>query len=151
MNNIAITICASAAFFKQVVEIKKELKKLGFDVKIPKTAGLMKKNKDFDVSHYKTWVKDTRDYYKKAALIRGHNKKIVESDAVLMINLDKNNIKGYIGGNGLMEMGLAFHFQKTIFIYNPIDDKIFFKEEIYAMQPVFINRDLKKIVKHYND
>jgi hypothetical protein len=105
-----------------VLEIEAKLKKLGFRVKIPKIARTMKKTNNFDVAHYKTWYGDPKDYRKKTRLMKLHFKKVVESDGILITNFDKNGLLGYIGGNVLMEMTLAFYYHKPIFIYNPIAD-----------------------------
>jgi len=140
-----ITICSSASHYRQVLEIEKELKKLGFKVKIPKTANTMKRNNDFDVSHYKTWFKNKNDYHKKTKLMLGHFKKVMESDAILITNFEKNGMKGYIGGNALMEMLVAFLNKKPIYIYNKPSSKLSVIEEIYGLKPKIINGDLTKI------
>jgi hypothetical protein len=142
-----ITVCSSAQFFKQAVEVGQELKKLGFKVKLPKTASLMKRTGNFNVRAHKTWFKNKRDYRIKTGLIRDHFRKVIEADAILVLNLEKNGVFGYIGGNTLMEMALAFHLRKPIFIYNEIDDSLNFKEEVYGLEPVFIKGDLKLINK----
>jgi hypothetical protein len=140
-----ITICSRASHYRQVLEIEKELKKLGFKIKIPKTANTMKRNNDFDVSHYKTWFKNKNDYHKKTKLMLGHFKKVIESDAILITNFEKNGIKGYIGGNTLMEMLVAFLNKKPIYIYNKPSEKLSTIEEIYGLKPKIINGDLTKI------
>lgn len=142
-----ITICSSAQFFEEAIGIEKELKKLGFKVKLPKTAYIMKKTGNFNVSAYKTWFKNKKDYKKKTELIRDHFKKVIEADAILVLNKKKNNIPGYIGGNTLMEMAIAFHFQKPIFIYNDIDDGLNFMEEVYGLKPIFINGNLDIVAR----
>ncbi len=60
-----ITICSSAAHFRKVLEIEKRLKAMGYKVKIPKTANIMKRTNNFDISSYKTWYKNKNDYKKK--------------------------------------------------------------------------------------
>ncbi len=125
-----ITICSSASFYKQALEIEKGLKKLGYKVKIPTVAKMMEKSGNFDINHYKTWFKDKNDYKIKSKLMKRHFKKVIESDAILVVNLEKNGVKGYIGGNGLMEMTLAYHYKKPIFVWNSPDSKSPFLEEI---------------------
>src|SRR5258708_642336 len=115
-KNQIITICSSASFYKDVLAIEQELKQLGYSVKIPKTANVMKKTGNFTVSDYKTWYTDRNDYKKKKALMDGHFKKVMEADAILVVNNEKNGILGYIGGNGLMEMTIAYHYKKPIFL-----------------------------------
>ena len=142
-----ITICSSASFYKDVIELEKELKKLGFKVKVPKSAKRMKKENNFDVSYYKTWFKNKDDYKIKRNLMKSHFQKVTEADAILVLNKEKNGITGYIGGNGLMEMAIAFHYKKPIFIYDKISDKSNIAEEVYGLNPIFIGGDLNLISK----
>jgi len=140
-----IAICTSASFYKDCLDTAKELKKLGFKVRIPKTALIMKRRNNFNVDDYKTWFKNKDDYKLKKGLMKLHFKKIIESDAILVLNKEKNGIKGYIGGNTLMEMTIAFHYKKPIFIFNKISEKSNIKEEIYGLTPVFMLGDLRRI------
>jgi len=64
-----------------------------------------------------------------------------DADAVLVVNVDKNGIKNYIGGNTLMEMGFAHVLNQKIFLCNPVPDIPFYKSEIEAMKPLVINND----------
>lgn len=145
-NPKIIAICSSASFYKQVLEIERELKKLGFKVKTPKTAKIMKKNNNFDVSYYKTWFRNKEDYTKKTKLMVHHFNKIVKSDAILVVNNEKDGIEGYIGGNTLMEMLVAFLNKKKIFILNGISGKLPLSEEIFGMEPIFIKGKLEEII-----
>ena len=139
-----IVICSSASFYKNVIQVEKDLKKLGFFVKIPNVANHMKKTGDFDVSKIKTWVKNPKDYDKKNALMVTHFKKIKVSDAILVVNNKKNNIDGYIGGNVLLEMMIAYEYKKPIYIMHPVSEYLL-TEEVYGLLPIFINGDLTKI------
>lgn len=120
---------------------------MGYKVKIPKTANIMKRTNNFDISSYKTWYNNKNDYKKKTQLIKGHFKKVLEADAILVTNFEKNGLRGYIGGNVLMEMVLAFHYKKPIFIYNNISEDLSIKEEVYALNPIFLGQDLSIIQK----
>ncbi len=140
-----ITICCSASFYRQVLEVQKELRKKGFRVLIPRTVHTMKKSGDFNVGTYKTWYKNSADYHKKTKLMRAHFKKVMKGDAILVLNYEKNGMKGYIGGNGLMEMALAFHYKKPIYVLNPVPDSSPLYEEILGMNPIFLNGDLANI------
>ena len=141
-----ITICASASSYKQAIAVAEELNALGFRVLLPFTALKMKKSGNFDVAAYKLWFKDPKQYARKQRLMRGHFQKVRSGDAVLVLNYEKNGIAGYIGGNTLMEMGLAFHYKKPIYILNPVSPKLGFLEEVLGLQPVFLNGKLEKIV-----
>ncbi|HUD44751.1 MAG TPA: hypothetical protein VMR41_04370 [Patescibacteria group bacterium] len=140
-----ITLCASLTHYRQVLDIEKQLKKLGYKVKLPPTANVMKRTNNFDVSTYKTWYKNKNDYKKKTQLMKAHFKKVLAADAILVTNFEKNSLPGYIGGNVLMEMTAAFMNKKKIFIYNPISEDLGIKEEVYGLNPIFIDGDLEKI------
>lgn len=144
-NKKTITICSSASFYKDVLVIARKIKQLGFKVAIPKTANKMKESGNFNVADYKTWFTNQDDYKKKTKLIDSHFKKIVESDAILVVNNKKHGISGYIGGNTLMEMALAHYFKKKIFIWNDIDSDLAFEEEVKGLNPIFIQQDLSRI------
>jgi len=140
-----ITICASASFYKDALEIGEQLKKLGFEVNIPRTAYKMKKSGNFNVNDYKTWFPNKDDYRKKTKLMTDHFKKVVKADAILVVNNKKNGIPGYIGGNVLMEMTLAHYLKKKIFVWNDIDSNLQTEEEVRGLNPIFIKQDLSKI------
>lgn len=91
-NPKIITICSSAHHYKEVLEIEKQLKKMGLKVKVPKTARIMKSANNFQVSFYKTWLRNKKDYTKKRQLMLGHFKKILDSHAILVLNLEKNGV-----------------------------------------------------------
>lgn len=141
-----ITLCSSASFYKDILKIEKELKDLGFKVKIPLTARKMDKSGNFKVESYKTWFKNPKDYNRKNFLMKNHFKKIINSDAILVINNKKKGINGYVGANGLMEMGLAFHYKKPIYLLNKIEDDFWFTEEILGMFPTFLNGKIENII-----
>ena len=67
------------------------------------------------------------------------------ADAVLVMNLDKNGVKNYIGANTLLEMGFAHALKQKIFLLNPIPNQPYCREEIEAMQPIVIDGDPQKI------
>lgn len=140
-----IAICSSGSFYRQALEAEKELHKRGLKVKIPSTARKMRKSGNFDVAHYKTWFKNPADYRVKAKLMRRHFKKILASDAILVLNHAKKGAQGYIGGNTLMEMAIAFHYKKPIYVLNSVFESSPLYEEILGMNPIFLNGDLKKI------
>lgn len=137
-----IVICSSASFYEKLFPIEKTLRKLGYRVVIPITARRMKRKNNFDVDFHKTWYNNPKDYPKKKALMDAHFKKIIKGDAILVTNFDKKGIKGYMGGNALMEIAIAYHYRKPIFILNDIADDSPIKEEIYGVNPVFIKGNL---------
>ena len=129
------------SFYKELVDIEKQLETKGFIVNIPVSAQFMKKQNDFEVSHFK----GVQTSEQKGQYIMTNFEKIAQSDSILVINNKKNGISGYIGANVLMEMGLAFYFKKKIFIWNPIENDASYKEELLALSVQYINKNLEKI------
>lgn len=140
-----ITICCSANFYKDALAVQSKLEKSGFRVTVPHTATIMKKTGDYNPTHYKVWYSDKGKYKIKAGKMRRHFNEIVKSDAILVLYLKKHNQNGYIGGNTLMEMGLAFHLKKPIFVWREASPKSAIYEEILGVLPVFINADIGNI------
>ena len=144
-----ITICGSIAFQDEVLSVKEKLEKLGHEVeiwplKLKDGKGQLISAKDYYkirrvANDDEKWVWD-----RKAEAVLEHFDKVAWSDAILVTNYDKNDIKGYIGGNTLMEMGLAFFLKKKIYLLNQIPE-LAYKEEILGVKPIILNGDLTKI------
>jgi nucleoside 2-deoxyribosyltransferase len=82
---------------------------------------------------------------RKYGFIKWYYEQIVQSDAILVVNLPKNNIENYIGGNTLMEIGFAHVHDKKVFLLNPAPTEVPYTDEINAMFDEIINGDLTKI------
>lgn len=76
---------------------------------------------------------------------QNHFKKIENSDAVLILNYEKNNIKGYLGSNTLMEISVAFFLGKEIYLLNPIDEEHPHFEELAGINSIVLHGKLNKI------
>ena len=131
-----ITICTSSSFYRQAVDLAEQFEKAGFNVLLPNMAEDMKKANNFERKNYQPWLTDPSKYYVKGNLMHGHFDKVAAGDAVFVINDEKHGVPNYIGGNVLMEMALAFHLGKPIFILNEVPESSPYLEEIYGMQPV---------------
>ena len=144
-----ITLCGSIAFYDQMLTIKQQLEEKGHQVKLPPIEVKNETGKMISVKEYyqlrktetneKSWIWD-----RKKEAMKMHFDKVAWSDAVLVTNYPKNDIQGYIGANTLLEMGLALHLNKKIFLLKELPE-ISYKEEILGMKPVIINDDLGKI------
>jgi len=144
-----ITICGSIAFYDKMLDIKKKLEQLDYQVKLPPFEVKDENGNMISVKEYyskrkaeindASWIWD-----RKEEAMRLHFQKVEWCDAVLILNYDKNDIPNYIGVNTLLEMGFAFHLNKKLFLLNEIPE-ISYKEEILGMKPIIINNDLTKI------
>jgi hypothetical protein len=67
---------------------------------------------------------------------------------VLILNHEKNGIKGYIGTSTIIEIGLAYYLGKSIFLMNalPHHSEHRWVHEVRIISPVILNGDLKKII-----
>lgn len=144
-----ITICGSIAFYDEMLDVMKKLELLGHQVKLPLIEIKDGNGKMVPIKEYyfqrKTETDDTSWIWdRKEEAMRWHFQKVEWSDAILILNYDKNNISNYVGANTLLEMGLAFHLRKKIFLLNGIPE-ISYKEEIRGMKPTVINNDLNRI------
>ena len=88
---------------------------------------------------------ESADFKRAHDYIRQHYNHILQSDAILIVNLEKKGIKNYIGGNCLMEMGMAYVNNKKIFLLNDIPAGVSYIDEIIAMEPVCLKGDLSAI------
>jgi nucleoside 2-deoxyribosyltransferase len=120
----------------KIIEVQNKLELLGHTVVVPKNLE-RHSAKTFSSS-------ESTDEKIKDDLIKGYFNEIGDSDAVLVLNLDKNEIKNYIGGNTFLEMGFAHVLNKKIYLLNEIPE-VSYKDEIIAMQPIVLGGDLKKI------
>jgi hypothetical protein len=138
-----ITIVASSVFAPQMVEYRDRLVNLGYTVNLHEHYVRQARGEMLDLiarmGQEHSSVKREYDY------IRYHYHEIVSSDAILVLNFDKNGVKNYIGGNTLMEIGFAHVHDKKIFLLNPIPDMPY-KDEIEATDPVVLSGDLSKII-----
>lgn len=145
-----ITICSSVDFTAKLIEIKNELEAAGHAVNIPYFTQMIIDGKLTFEEYLRE--KETGDISLRQKqpvdMIKRYWDFIVESDAILVLNLEKKGINGYIGGSTLMEMGFAYGHGKKIFLYNPIperNERMHYVDEIIDMEPSVISGDLLMI------
>lgn len=133
-----IMICGSMAFAREMIEAKAKLEGMGHAVFVTSDVGECVSNPDLNMD----W-----DHCYKTQIDKECFDKIADSDAILVINPPKNGIPGYIGGATLMEIGLARHLNKKIFILHdlPSEDQLRYVFEIRLTEPLFLGGDVMKI------
>ncbi len=134
-----IGIIGSMQYTEQMLEMRDRLNTLGheaFLTDLHKTfIGKTDEEKEIIKIHQKNNLDAIREFWN---MMQG-------ADAVLVLNLDKNGIKNYIGGNTFLEIGFAHVLGQKIFLLNPIPDIQFYNTEIEAMKPTIIHGDLSLI------
>lgn len=138
-----IFISGSMAFAKDMVRVKEELEQLGHSAELPFETELHLEKPEFVDS-----LEENLQYCIDNDVIRKSFDSVAQSDAILVLNLHRKGINGYIGTSALQEIGVAYFLKKKIFLYNPIPhfDEVRWAHEITIMQPTMINGDLRKIV-----
>ena len=134
-----IFIICSKKFYNIIPEVKSELEKLGHVISLPNCYD----DPTTEEKYRQMGQKEHAQF--KAEMFRQSEQVIIENDAVLVINAEKNGIKNYIGGATFLEMYDAFRLGKKIFLYNDIPDGILY-DEIKGFDPVLINGDLVKVI-----
>src|SRR3989344_6492841 len=107
-----ITLCCSYKFFDRISKVKGFLENKGHKVNLPSM-------NSFDGEGEQSEIKIKFD------LIKDHFRKIDKSDAILVLNYDKGNIKNYIGGNSFLEIGKAYDKGIPIYLLNPVPEVSF--------------------------
>lgn len=136
LRKTKIAICGSMSFAKEMLEIKKKLGGMGYKVVIQS-----------DIEKYVNGIIHEEDKWRKIKydVFKNYFNEIKKCDAILVVNIDRNNIKNYVGGNSLIEMAFAHVLNKKIFLLNPIPTRMSYTNEIKAMKPIILRGNLKKI------
>ena len=135
-----IVICGSMTASKEMIEAETKLKELGHEIILPEFTHQYAAMDTIDKIHTES-ARNKVEY----DLIKGYFEKIKNNDAVLVANVERKGVKGYIGGNSFLEMGFAFVLNKPIYLLHEIPD-INYKDEIEAMIPIILNGDFLKII-----
>jgi non-canonical (house-cleaning) NTP pyrophosphatase len=116
--------------------VKKQLEDLGHEVQKPNVVE----------GHV---YEDNLD--ENAALKRGfidqHFRKIDESEAIVVVNPEKNGVPNYIGGNSLIEIAYAYSQGLEIFILHGMPH-VSYADEIRGMNPIVLDGSIKKLDEH---
>ena len=135
-----IFLAASSAFWEKLPEKKAQLEALGHEVLLPSTV------KDPELEE-RVWKSGGHEAHVK--LIRGlfedSEERVGEwCDAIYLLNYEKHNVSGYVGGAAFIELYIAYREHKKIFLENDIEKGPMY-DEIMGFDPVFIHGDLKLI------
>ena len=136
-----IIICSSISAADEVLAIKQELENIGHEVEIPLGVKNLELRGRTEVS-----VTEKAGDKIKYDLLKGYYEKIKNYDAVLVVNPEKRGVKGYIGGNTLIEMAFGHVLNKTLYCLNPLPE-MSYTSELLAMQPTILKGDLSLLVK----
>jgi hypothetical protein len=142
-----ITLCGSINFAEEILRIRDKLADAGHEVFLPQSILDLGVKNMSDAEKLKSdrvkYISDIKPHY-----TRNHFELIKKSDAILVVNIDKKGISNYIGGATFSEIMMAFHYNKKIFLLNPIptDKRLeFIVDELESAGPTILNGDLNKL------
>lgn len=137
-----IMIIGSMAFAKQMLEAKEYLEGKGHEVQIPVDI-----ERHLEDPSFSDCLEDDLELCIKEKIMLKCFDQVANSDAVLVLNHEKNGIPGYIGASVLMELGIAYQGRKKIFILNDIPDynEHRWAHEVRIIEPIILHGDISKI------
>ena len=119
-----IVLCGSMKVKEKIIEVAKELEKMGYNVLLPV---------------------ECMQGLEKVIASRAHFDRISnpENDTILIVNETKNGIENYIGPNSFAEIAFGFYFNKRVCLLNNIYEP--YKDEIIGWKVKCLNADLSKL------
>lgn len=121
---MVVVLCGSMKFKEDIINIGKRLEELGHTTKLP-------------IECINGEPKDIAS--------RAHFNRIISEDteAILVVNNEKNGIANYIGPNSFAEVAFAFFYNKKIFLLNDIYEA--YKDELEGWKSVSLSGNLEKL------
>jgi len=133
-------IAGSFSFAEEIAKIKKQLEDMDHTILTTKDLELRA-----NVSDIKSSFEEKLKQCIKYDLLRDGFNQVAASDAVLICNYPKNNIKGYLGTSVLMELAIAYYLNKKVFLLYDYDKSQSYGLEVAIINPVILNNNLSKI------
>lgn len=135
---MTILLVCSKAFYSKLDFYKSELEKLGHNIIMPNNS---------DAPNTESLYRGTPEHAVwKVKMYKQSEEKIKSSDAVLVLNFDKEDKKNYIGGATFLEIYDAFKLGKKIFFINDLPEGML-KDELIGFSPIILYGELNKLLK----
>ena len=112
-----ILIVCSKRFYGTVTDTKAKLEELGHEVFIPDCMKDMESENKAKALGKQAHIDFKQTMYRQSEYV------IKNMDAILVLNFDRDDQAGYIGGATLIEMYDAFRMGKKLFMQNPATKK----------------------------
>jgi nucleoside 2-deoxyribosyltransferase len=113
-----ILISASMRHYKKLLPVAERLRASGFAVELP----------------------DASDGATKTEYIKQHMNKMLESDILIIGNID-----GYVGASTFFESGWAYALKKPIFVLEKLDENSIYTEDLRAISVTVLENDFNKL------
>ena len=135
-----IFIICSKYFYDRIEPVRKKLEENGHTIILPNCY-----ENPFEEDKVRQRGEQEHAEWKARQYKKSENK-IRESDALLVLNYEKNGQPNYVGGATFLEMYDGFKLGKLLYMYNPAPENLL-KDEIIGMNPVVLKGDLEKILE----
>jgi len=140
-----IMICSSMSFATNMREMATALRECGHEP-------LTTEDLDYVIAnpHITADLDADRQHCIENNIFRNFMDSITKSDALLVLNYDKNGIKGYIGASTLMELAVGYYLKKKLYLLNPLPSyhEVRWAHEVSILQPTVINGDIRAILSN---
>lgn len=135
-----LVICGSMSFYDEMIKCQEHLKKLGIESIVPK-----EENDMVNLYNHNQFI----DFKRKVS--NAYLKKIREKSTmgVLVYNAEKRGVQNYIGANTLVELAMAFMWNRKIFLLNDIYTPL--KDELQAWGCICLKGEIDKIKDVVNE
>ncbi len=143
MDRKKILICSKIDNYTQAQKVMRLLDSYDYDIVLPfvDEYNLLESSK----SRYSDGKNTSLIKRRKDSFEIGY-KFIKDSDSILVLNYDWNNILGYIGYNMYMDIGFAYILGKKIFILNDLSsNQLNIKKDFTRMNVIYLKGDLERI------
>lgn len=142
-----IYILGSNRFLQEMLDCTNKLREIGMDGWIHPDYEAFGRGEKMDI-----WDRAQKGEHvqikKENNYLKSHYKNICESDAILVVNSEKDGEKNYIGPNVLIEMGQAYVNDKKIFLLNEIPLGVPHTDEVETFDPICLKGNLINIHKY---
>lgn len=132
-----IAISASMDFAHKAKEVSELLEKAGHEVHLPEHVEQIV-SKKLKLEDYRKQKNDNI-----ASNILSRVSRVVDHDAVLVLNYERHGIENHVGGNVFLEMAMAHAQGKKIYLLNDIPE--LYKEDIKELSPTVLKGDINQI------
>ena len=138
-----LMVCGSMRFAKQMLDAKQQLQRMGHEALVPVDTELFAADPAMSTDDHEGNYRHCIDN----DIVRRCLEQLAASDAILVLNLEKNGVSGHIGANSLIEIGLAYYLKKKIFLLHapPSVTEEKSTHEVLIMQPVVLDGDLSRL------
>ncbi len=130
-----VIVCGSMTFYEKMVEVKRFLQSENISCIIPE-----------DESSFCELINDNDATLFKRRASNSYLRRIRKKStvAILVYNETKRNVKNYIGPNTLVEIAMAFMWNRGIFLFDGIYEPLC--DELEAWKCISLNRDFSKLL-----